>query len=227
MPVFDSLKYWRDTNSRTAAENMAVDQLLMGQLAEDPVLRVYDWAQPSVSFGYFHTLEDAKAAFPSSEDSPVDYIRRWTGGGIVDHRIDLTYTLVIPKQCELANQRGARSYRLIHQVLKNVLEALGQDTEQRDEDAGAGSVCFENPVAYDLADRYGVKIAGAGQRRTRNGLLHQGSVITGLIPDSLGREFARQLADEWAPWESSESFDDQVAHLATERYATAAWLYNS
>lgn len=224
MSVFESLKYWRDSSSRTAAENMAVDELLMGQVSKEPVLRVYNWAEPSVSFGYFHALEDAKAAFPSIEDSPVGYVRRWTGGGIVDHRIDLTYTLVIPKACELANHRGARSYRIIHQVLRDVLVALGQDAELRHEDAGTGDICFESPVAYDLADRHGAKVAGAGQRRTRNGLLHQGSIITRLKPDSLGQEFARQLAEYWEPYVSCDSFDDQVVDLAAKRYATAAWL---
>lgn len=224
MPVFENLKYWRDSSSRTAAENMAVDEILMRQVEKDPVLRVYDWAEPSVSFGYFHALKDARAAFPSSESSPVGYVRRWTGGGIVDHRNDLTYTLVVPRECELANQRGATSYRLIHQVLKNVLEALGQDAELRGKDAGAGAVCFESPVAYDLADRHGTKLAGAGQRRTRNGLLHQGSVMAGLSPDSFGQEFAQHLAVKYDSWMNGENFDDQVADLATKRYATAAWL---
>ena len=61
MPVFDNLIYWRDTTVRKAAENMAVDQVLMSRVGNDPILRIYDWSEPSVSFGYFHALEDARA----------------------------------------------------------------------------------------------------------------------------------------------------------------------
>ena len=63
-------------------------------------------------------------------------------------------------------------------MLARVLNALGQNVELSDHDDGDGSVCFNNPVAFDLADTQGVKIAGAGQRRTRHGLLHQGSLLT-------------------------------------------------
>ena len=48
---------------RKAAENMAVDQVLISRVGNDPILRIYDWSEPSVSFGYFHALEDARLAF--------------------------------------------------------------------------------------------------------------------------------------------------------------------
>ena len=224
MPVFNNLIYWRDVTVRKAAENMAADQLLMSQVGKDPILRIYDWSDSSVSFGYFHALEDAKLAFPSTKESPIDYVRRWTGGGIVDHRIDLTYTLVVPRQCGLSQERGALSYRVIHQVLARALNALGQNVELSDHDHGDGSVCFNNPVAFDLADAHGVKIAGAGQRRTRHGLLHQGSLLTDLGADLIGQEFASQLASKQEAWAGSETFEEEVLAISADRYATAEWL---
>lgn len=224
MPVFNNLIYWRDVTVRKAAENMAADQLLMSQVGKDPILRIYDWSDSSVSFGYFHALEDAKLAFPSTKESPIDYVRRWTGGGIVDHRIDLTYTLVVPRECGLSHERGASSYRVIHQVLARALNALGQNVELSDHDHGDGSVCFNNPVAFDLADAHGVKIAGAGQRRTRHGLLHQGSLLTDLGADLIGQEFASQLASKQEAWAGSETFEEEVLAISADRYATAEWL---
>lgn len=224
MPVFDHLKYWRDKGVRTGPQNMAVDEVLLALLGEHPVLRIYDWGEPSVSFGYFHAEQEARMAFPSSEDSPVRYVRRWTGGGIVDHRHDLTYTLAIPRACELAHQRGAASYQIIHQALGRTLETLGQDAMLKDGVEGEGSVCFDHPVAYDLADKHGVKIAGAGQRRTRHGLLHQGSLLTDLDPDVLGPAFANQLAGGWSQWVIGATFEEEVTAVTEKRYATSGWL---
>ena len=209
---------------RTGPENMAADQVLMGVVGKHPVLRIYDWSEPSVSFGYFHSEQEARIAFPSSQESPVEYVRRWTGGGIVDHRHDLTYTLAVPHTCGLAHQRGAASYQIIHQALRGTLETLGQDVMIKDDDHGEGSVCFDHPVAYDLANKHGVKIAGAGQRRTRYGLLHQGSILTDLDPEILGPEFANQLAHGWSQWVVGPTFEQEVAYLTLERYATSGWL---
>ena len=203
---------------------MAVDEVLMANMKQHPILRVYDWSEPSVSFGYFHSAEEARLAFPSSEESPVEYVRRWTGGGIVDHRHDLTYTLAVPRTCELAHQRGAASYQIIHQALGRALKTLGQEVKLSADDQGSGSVCFEHAVAYDLASGHGDKIAGAGQRRTRHGLLHQGSLLTEVDPDALGLEFANQLATECSEWSAATTFEQDVAELAARRYATSGWL---
>ena len=117
MSVFESLDVWRDENPRSGAENMALDQLLMervGKASERPLLRLYGWSEPTITFGYFLPLSDATDAF---SDDRLTYVRRWTGGGVVDHRIDLTYTLMIPRGHALATARGAESYRVIHQAI--------------------------------------------------------------------------------------------------------------
>jgi len=225
MPVFDILEYWSDITARTGAENMAVDQLLMERVSRHPVLRVYQWSEPSVSFGYFHTLQDAQTAFPATAGRPLTYVRRWTGGGVVDHRIDLTYTLVIPRGCKLSCERGARSYRLIHQILGETLKKLGQDVRLvAADEASHGPVCFNNPVECDLTDSQGEKVAGAGQRRTRDGLLHQGSVVTEIDAGLLGLELATRLAVRMKACSTSERFEEQVTMLAAGRYASEEWL---
>ncbi|MBT8038156.1 MAG: hypothetical protein KJO21_11480 [Verrucomicrobiae bacterium] len=221
--VFDTLEFWRDDVARTGAENMAVDQLLMERMGTHPILRVYGWCEPTVSLGYFLALADARASFPSDD---LVYVRRWTGGGIVDHRIDATYTLVIPRGHALSMARGAESYRVIHQALTDTLVELGEVARLTPVSEGAGGLaCFDNPVAYDITNDTGQKIAGAGQRRTRYGLLHQGSVVAGDDAVDLGESFSSVLSDDVVEWIPDEMFFEDAGRLARSRYATDAWLH--
>lgn len=225
MALFDILQYWHDPVPRKGAHNMAVDQLLLDRIAEYPVLRIYHWSEPAVSFGYFHRVQDAMRAFPATTSRPLTYIRRWSGGGIVDHRIDLTYTLVVPRGAELARLPGAQSYRSVHQALASALLKLGQEVQlaPTDRDA-AGHVCFNNAVGHDLTDVSGCKVAGAGQRRTRKGLLHQGSVMTEIEASILGKELAAALAGVVKPWHAAGGFEAEVGMISAERYASKQWL---
>ncbi|MGC6426777.1 MAG: hypothetical protein ACON5H_07260 [Akkermansiaceae bacterium] len=63
-----------------------------------PVLRFYEWKGDWVSYGYFQTEAETRDKFGNG----VNLVRRWTGGGMADHRIDRTYTLAIPP--DLAKQ---------------------------------------------------------------------------------------------------------------------------
>jgi len=82
----------------------------------------------------------------------------------------------------IAMARAADSYCHIHKALSAFLE--GSLTYSNPIHAGKRSTnrssraCFQNPVEHDVLDSVGEKIAGAGQRRTKLGMLHQGSVIT-------------------------------------------------
>ncbi|MFK7910557.1 MAG: biotin/lipoate A/B protein ligase family protein [Akkermansiaceae bacterium] len=223
MPVlFDSLDAWYDEHPRTGAENMAIDQLLMEQVKDRPLLRVYQWSEPSVSFGYFLHLADAMESF---SDSGLTYTRRWTGGGIVDHRADVTYTLVIPKCSVVANTRGAGSYRKIHSVIAAALVKLGKDVEMVSSDSGNNvRACFANPVANDVVDRLGNKLAGAGQRRTRYGLLHQGSVLAGVHSRELFEQLMLLLTPNAGTFTPDASLLGCAVDLAKARYSSAQWL---
>jgi lipoate-protein ligase A len=217
---FTGLKLWIDDVARSGPEAMAVDEWLLS-LAQQPVLRVYGWSGSWGSVGYFGSLEAAKSLLPG-----LNWVRRWTGGGTVDHRDDWTYTLVVPAGHECCGSRGAESYRLIHGALAQALCDEGGNARLADGHGQTGSaLCFQNPVGHDVIDGAGVKLAGAGQRRTRIGLLHQGSVAgrcDAAKSATRARMLARRLTEEcdevrWDPDPAS------IAALVAARYGSSHW----
>jgi lipoate-protein ligase A len=195
MPVFEQLLVWMDPVKRPGPESMAVDDWIL-ETMETPVLRVYGWLNKWGSIGYFADLATAKAALPE-----LEWVRRRTGGGVVDHRTDWTYTVFAPADTGIARIRGAESYRIIHEALVGALRHEDIDAFlSRGADSSVAALCFDSPVGHDLIDAEGRKLAGAGQRRTRQGLLHQGSVAVPCDEDSSrGRSgrLADLLAEKW------------------------------
>lgn len=215
--VFEKLLVWLDPVSRAGPEAMAVDEWLL-ETADCPVLRVYGWAGDWASLGYFGKCDAARTAFPE-----VNLVRRWTGGGMVDHRADWTYTLVAPHGEPLAGWRGAESYRRIHAMLAETLVAEGSPAfmSSGGDETGAG-LCFENPVNHDLLGVGGRKLAGAGQRRSRQGLLHQGSVAAASADDSRALNFAGRLSKHWEHFPLVPDPAD-LARRVDARYTRAEW----
>jgi len=73
--------------------NMALDEALLQSAPElgRPVLRFYGWLEPAATFGYsqrYAEIEKLTALRP--------LVRRPTGGGLVPHDADWTYSLVFP-----------------------------------------------------------------------------------------------------------------------------------
>jgi len=188
--IFPRMLVWDDALPRSGPEAMAIDEWLL-ETCEIPLLRIYRWSGEWGSLGYFGEIAAAKSAFPN-----LQWVRRRTGGGVVDHRADLTYTIIDPARGPLASARGDESYRLIHETLGEALNDCGIECRlSAGEEANDASVCFQNPVRRDLLGGDGKKIAGAGQRRTQCGLLHQGSLALGKTPDfRLVENFAKRLA---------------------------------
>jgi len=215
VPIFAFLRLWLDPVRRPGPEAMAVDQWLL-ETATAPVLRVYGWAGAWASVGYFGKLDDARAALPG-----IRWVRRWTGGGVVDHRTDWTYSVMAPAGTDLTNMRGAESYRRIHLALAEALrvERMAVRLSAGDEQTGA-ALCFENPVGHDLVGADRRKLAGAGQRRTRHGLLHQGSVAA-ACDDAASKKravaLASMLAVEWQ-WHDFQPPAERIVSLVAARY---------
>lgn len=213
--LFQNLHVWLDETPRSGAENMAVDEWLIQSVGEVPFLRIYSWDGDWVSLGYFQSLVDAKELFGKVSQ----LVRRWTGGGIVDHREDLTYTLAIPRSEELVSRRGNESYGAIHREIARCLGEGGIGCQLTQEDSQNDSAaCFERPVAWDLLGDDGAKLAGAGQRRTRRGILHQGSVVaTEGALDGLGSFLSETC-------ESHEPNETMIWAQMAVKYASKGWL---
>ncbi len=216
--IFREMELWFDPQARSGPEAMAVDEWLLetGQL---PMMRIYRWDGAWGSLGYFSNLEEAQGTFPG-----LEWVRRWTGGGVVDHRGDWTYSLMIPKKFELARLKGGASYRAIHQVLVDVLASEGSSALAL-ATAGqkTGSVCFDHPVEFDVVGSVGEKLAGAAQRRCKAGLLHQGSVSVSGDFLLRGKLFAERLSETWSEMEVIPD-TKRIQALVEAKYGSSAWL---
>jgi lipoate-protein ligase A len=220
MAVFKNMALWCDPYRRSGPETMAVDEWLL-ETCQIPTLRIYGWKGNWGSIGYFGKIHDARDAIPE-----IHWVRRLTGGGIVDHRSDWTYTLVAPAGAGFSKSRGTESYRLIHAALSMALVEEGIDARLSSGAQQTGeSLCFRNPVGHDVVDETGRKLAGAGQRRTKCGFLHQGSVALACSQAGLNtraERLANALADQWRPI-SIEVPMSLIQRKLRERYAAAGW----
>ena len=194
---------------------MAIDEALL-EVIRAPLLRVYRWRSPAVSFGYFEHWAPVRDAHPGR-----DAVRRWTGGGVVPHGGDFTYSLLIPRDAVAPGTPG-ESYCAIHTALRGALAEAGIHALEAAVPAAPRShACFENPVRHDVLVA-GRKVAGAAQRRTRAGLLHQGSVQGVDLPEG----FPTTLAGRLAAVVRAETWDvtDPAEELAAWKYGSRAWL---
>lgn len=198
---------------------MAVDEWLL-ETTDLPLLRIYGWKGKWGSIGVFNRLIEARDHL-----SDGSIVRRSTGGGVVDHQNDWTYSLVIPETSELAQIKAVESYRLIHERLSLVLSDqfnLSFGSKKRPEVGGA---CFELPVDFDVLDETGKKIAGAGQRRTKEGLLHQGSVAGYCNPEESrvrSHRLASALSSSWDEIEMAPP-SEVIHQKVVERYGNDQW----
>lgn len=186
----DAWRFIQD-RPRDAFVNMAVDEAVLVHCMEAesvPVLRFYEWEKPSISIGYAMNPEtEVNLLLCREKDVPV--VRRITGGGLVFHKCDITYTVVFPEDFGGAGPESGKrlsvleSYRLVNRALAEGLRELGIVTSllERDKNKAANrqeaaNICFSNPTVYDILYG-GRKLAGSAQRRKKGWVLHQGSML--------------------------------------------------
>ncbi len=228
------------TRTAGAAENMATDFLLLQRYpaADAARFRHYEWRGPAFTFGFSQKIAFVREKLAA--DLPADLCRRATGGGIVDHRHDWTYALVIPRGHALEEVRATESYRVVHECLATALRGLGVPVVVKPaceppadgETCGVSGVCFQRAELFDVVHgTTGAKIAGAAQKRNKHGLLFQGSIekaATGPVDwtafeDAFTAELARAFGAEAraAPW---PEFADGELEGLIEQYSAPEWV---
>jgi lipoate-protein ligase A len=228
--LFNALNVYHDGAAHSAAMNMAIDEALL-EYAAVPSIRFYRWHSPALSFGYF-----GKFAHVACYAGERDLVRRWTGGGIVFHGDDLTYSIVIPANDKAFSESSMAIYEKVHRALCDALDGNGKravvagggdsgrtaDARRTAFSAGVYN-CFANPVRADVMVD-GRKIAGAAQRRTRRGLLQQGSIQGVDLENGLAERFAVELSNNCEPRSLPKAVQCRAREIAAQKYGADAWL---
>src|SRR5262245_4641314 len=224
--LFAHLTIYHEERPHPAAINMAIDEALLETVVV-PTIRFYRWQSPALSFGYFGKFSNVAIYAPER-----DLIRRWTGGGTVFHGDDLTYSIVIPAVDPAFDESSMVLYEKIHRALCGALANRDQALElapvatfnhRRTGDRSLDNDCFANPVRADVMLN-GRKIAGAAQRRTRRGLLQQGSIQGITMKSDLAQKFAHALSANCSEFEINQEIFQRAQELGREKYSTESWL---
>ncbi len=144
---------------------------------QEPVVRFYEWTQPTVSLGFHQpeTILDIEAL----DREKIPWIRRPTGGAAVLHSHELTYAVALPPAHPWQKNKSALEH--IGRALARGLCALGVEADVLQRGRPLGKLpdrasCFVRASRWEVCVR-GKKIIGSAQRMLQGALLQHGSIL--------------------------------------------------
>ena len=182
-----------------AQQIMDKDALLLQQLESETILHFYEMEGKAATYGIFSKPEELLNLEGCASEN-ITLAKRPTGGGIVFHFLDLAFSYLIPKSHSLFSENTLENYQTVNSLVMQSLKQLLPGkifTFLPPAEKGLSTFCMAHPTAYDLLCE-GKKIVGAAQRKTKKGLLHQGSISilqpeTALLHSLLNPELADKM----------------------------------
>jgi lipoate-protein ligase A len=190
------MQQWRfiDSGNNCGPENMALDEALLQSFdshSSQPMLRLYGWSPPALSLGRFQKagdildLEQCRAA-------GVPVVRRITGGGVIYHADELTYSIVCASHHIPVSHSIKDSFRVLTAFLLQFYRDLGLDAGYAVDSMSNGEkfgerseFCFAGKETFDILIK-GRKIGGNAQRRMRQVIFQHGSIpLIGRVEDGI------------------------------------------
>ncbi|MDO8453872.1 MAG: lipoate--protein ligase family protein [Sulfurimonas sp.] len=209
------LKLWRfiDTGVGSAQYNMAVDEALLQKFSKEslPILRLYRWER-SLSFGRFSDVKSA-LNLKTLQKEKLSHVRRMTGGGVLMHGGDLSYTLILPRE-SLKDLGVKKSYEYLCGFLLELYKKLGLNAAFAHDlklQTSKSNFCLASYEPYDILID-GKKMGGNAQRYSRDVLFQHGT-----IPISLNSELFEDLFLEESGLGVAASLDRLQQAITPER----------
>lgn len=215
-------------------EQMALDDVLVRARVHARTLRFYNWtAGDAVTFGYAQFIREVRRGVQIAQFAGA-LCRRPTGGGVVFHYDDLTFSLIFPTQ-----DKPTEIYKNLHKSIHAALTLSGLSTRVFDQKLPpsayapshdhAASACFVRPVENDLLLANGQKMLGGAIRRFGDTVLYQGSLqVPGARTHAAYKQAVIQgVRSFWgadltiAP--AQEIWLQEARQIASAQYQTLAW----
>ena len=183
-----------DSEKKSAKKNMEMDEKLLENLSnfKKPILHFYRWEDFSATNGYFIDSKMLKKIInlENARNKNICFARRPTGGGIIFHIWDLAFSFLLPSDHKnFYHTDTLKNYAFVNNFVKDAikdflkiskLELISANKAKKiDEKSNIKNFCMAKPTVYDvvIGDK---KVAGAAQRRKKQGYLHQGSISIAL-----------------------------------------------
>jgi len=231
-----------DSTPQSGRFNMAMDEALLEFGAERSccVVRIYEWAEPTVTLGYFQGSTSASTR-PASVDSlrGLPVVRRLSGGGAILHDRELTYSCVVPASHPVRHD-PSELYTLVHEQLIRLLAECNvpatlrcdfkvrSDAEQRqavvgDSAAAEPFLCFLRSNPNDIVHASGAKIVGSAQRRRKGVILQHGSLLLAESVAAKGIRGIRELSLEFDESRFRRELPVSVAAAVSDNWTLRAY----
>ena len=221
-------------SAHSATFNMAADEFLMESQRDpkvSPVLRVYTWDAPAVTVGYFQEVEEVARRLKSKEKK-ISVVRRLTGGGLVMHGRDVTFSLLLKNNNPFLPSDVKMSYLKVNEALRLGIKELYPEMDYADcktVPSGRGDgerVCFEKPSCYDLLIGK-QKVVGASQRRRDGVILHQSTVFLKDPIKTVTEKILKGFRELWKiDFEEKPLSGEEIKLIQkkeVERYGSPEW----
>ena len=189
------------SGSADAMYNMALDEKIFDRYMEDgiPAFRVYGWESPSFTYGVSQKCENEIDMKRCALDG-VQIAKRMTGGGVLFHHNEITYSLVCAKE-DIGEPDGVFvSYRRISAFLISFYRSLGLDASFALEAGDFKVLCAPHELCSASREKYdivinGKKIGGNAQKRKRCAVFQHGSIPLS-VDWAFMRRYLRSLPED-------------------------------
>lgn len=169
-----------ETTPFPAADNMARDEYLFNlcHTRKAGFFRLYSWVVPSFSFGASQKITKV-LDLEYIEKNSFSYVRRITGGKVVLHDDEVTYSIISSEDIFYREHDLYQSYMLIAEVLVDAFRKLDIDVSLSGGSTAklsrSNNPCFSFPTPNEI-ETAGKKIVGSAQKRDHTALLQHGSI---------------------------------------------------
>lgn len=164
---------------------MQKDSLLLDGMKDEQkcIIHLYEWDRPCLTYGYFTTPSNY-LNMEGIKKYGIHMAKRPTGGGIIFHLSDFAFSILLPASHPKFSTNTLENYAYVNGFVAKAIEPLLKSQVHFCNHAKTNdlSFCMANPTHFDLLCD-GKKLGGAAQRKTKFGLLHQGSISLN-VPDS-------------------------------------------
>ncbi|MEF3279694.1 MAG: hypothetical protein K6357_01835 [Elusimicrobiota bacterium] len=220
------------TNPFDVYENMSCDEIFCETMPEKYILRFFNWAKNGITFGLSQRFSVVLKELNEIEQS-LDITRRPTGGGLVIHKNDITFSFIFYSPEEF---NPLKTYEKLHtaitkEYLKNGIELnlLNSKTQNYDINNNITN-CFKKPVEKDImaGNR---KILGGAIRKFSDYILYQASL---QMPDArenlmlhskiIIKAFEKEFNLSFHEFILNDLYYHKITQKKQEKYSNQNWI---